>query len=722
MALVDNPIPPVHANGLQRIRESWKKPSDSVTALSPWPKDFSQGITPARCHSHNDYWRKVPLFDALTAGCVGVEADVWLDKTSNDLLVGHRTSSLSAERTLQSLYIKPLTIILTRINQGVNYPAPRSGVFETLPNASLTLLIDVKTDGHTTWPVVMDQLAPLRAGGWLSYWNKTGDGLAWRPIIVVGTGNTPFELVNAGAEYRDVFFDAPLGQLADNASFTANNSYYASASLRKAAGTFWPWGPSRRQKETMKRMIDTAAARGLVSRFWDIPGWPVNRRTKPWRFLIESGIGILNVDELFEARQWIRDWCTVAGRPWIFPYVPNGSPPARICVSSSLGTKSTEIGSAIALRYLGQFVLDVIRERWIPTFVPASDTDADEAPSEEHRSNRTIITSESRGLIRSKEQQTSHLGSCPASRLVSQHARRAGSRAREPGHRARRRHGLLSMFCAKHLGVQSVVATDREPALIENIHGCMRRNELDPAVFHPAIWEWGTPLSLTQSKPKGDAAESAAVSGNGDLAFDVALGADLVSVHDRPLARGLESEISIDVLTVNQSFFPTSTSHTAELEALPPNPFLDQQHPRRVMVQNESPRKSRSPQFSPRTSTAVSHHNYDPDRSFPHSRGASEAYFKYAVLFFAASIITWVPSSANRVYALAASNHYVFGLSCASSFALPLQGFWNSLVYITVSWQAILTWFRHVGAQARRTSSATLGSLFSLRLLSRGWL
>ncbi|KAH3414366.1 hypothetical protein KXV40_006462 [Aspergillus fumigatus] len=314
MVLVDRLIPPVHANGLQRIRDSWKMPSDSITALFPWPKDFSQGITPVQCHSHNDYWRNVPLFDALAAGCVGVEADVWLDKTSNNLLVGHRASSLSADRTLQSAYIEPLTTILTQINQGVNATVPRSGVFETFPNASLTLLLDVKTDGHTSWPVVMNQLAPLRAGGWLSHWNSTGDGLAWRSIIVVGTGKTPFELINADAEYRDVFFDAPLDQLADDASFTANNSYYASASLKEVVGTIWPWGPSRHQKDIMKRMIDTAAARGLVPRFWNIPGWPVRLQMKLWRFLMESGIGILNVDELFEATQWIRDWCTGEGK------------------------------------------------------------------------------------------------------------------------------------------------------------------------------------------------------------------------------------------------------------------------------------------------------------------------------------------------------------------------------------------------------------------------
>lgn len=162
--------------------------------------------------------------------------------------------------------------------------------------------------------MVMNQLAPLRAGGWLSHWNSTGDGLAWRSIIVVGTGKTPFELINADAEYRDVFFDAPLDQLADDASFTANNSYYASASLKEVVGTIWPWGPSRHQKDIMKRMIDTAAARGLVPRFWNIPGWPVRLQMKLWRFLMESGIGILNVDELFEATQWIRDWCTGEGK------------------------------------------------------------------------------------------------------------------------------------------------------------------------------------------------------------------------------------------------------------------------------------------------------------------------------------------------------------------------------------------------------------------------
>jgi hypothetical protein len=74
------------------------------------------GITPVPCHSHNDYWRKAPLFDALQAGCTSIEADIWLanddEGGQGDLYVGHSKRSLSKKRTLQSLYIKPLTELL----------------------------------------------------------------------------------------------------------------------------------------------------------------------------------------------------------------------------------------------------------------------------------------------------------------------------------------------------------------------------------------------------------------------------------------------------------------------------------------------------------------------------------------------------------------------------------------------------------------------------------
>ncbi|MCS6919603.1 MAG: hypothetical protein NZM28_07520, partial [Fimbriimonadales bacterium] len=45
-----------------------------------------------RAHSHNDYWRKRPLQDALECGFCSVEADIFL--VDGKLLVGHDTHEL----------------------------------------------------------------------------------------------------------------------------------------------------------------------------------------------------------------------------------------------------------------------------------------------------------------------------------------------------------------------------------------------------------------------------------------------------------------------------------------------------------------------------------------------------------------------------------------------------------------------------------------------------
>lgn len=96
---------------------------------------------------------------------------------------------------------------------------------------------------------------------------------------------------------------------------------------------------------------------------------------------------------------------------------------------------------------------------------------------------------------------------------------------------------------------------------------------------------------------------------------------------------------------------------------------------------------------------------------------AVRAYCKYAVLFFLALLITWVPSSANRVYALSMSNQYHFGLTYASSFVLPLQGFWNMVIYITVSWRV----FKMVPSQVSRVETRSLPTLLAGRLQRRVW-
>ncbi|KAJ5187834.1 hypothetical protein N7449_010828 [Penicillium cf. viridicatum] len=79
---------------------------------------------------------------------------------------------------------------------------------------------------------------------------------------------------------------------------------------------------------------------------------------------------------------------------------------------------------------------------------------------------------------------------------------------------------------------------------------------------------------------------------------------------------------------------------------------------------------------------------------------AAWAYTKYAMLFFIALLVTWVPSTVNRVYAFARPDDYSFGLFYASSFVLPLQGFWNSLIYVSVSWPAFKTLWRNMRSRS----------------------
>jgi hypothetical protein len=61
------------------------------------------------------------------------------------------------------------------------------------------------------------------------------------------------------------------------------------------------------------------------------------------------------------------------------------------------------------------------------------------------------------------------------------------------------------------------------------------------------------------------------------------------------------------------------------------------------------------------------------------------SYTKVAVLFFVAMMVTWVPSSANRVYSVVHPGQINLGLEYASAFVLPLQGFWNAIIYTTTS-------------------------------------
>jgi hypothetical protein len=99
------------------------------------------------------------------------------------------------------------------------------------------------------------------------------------------------------------------------------------------------------------------------------------------------------------------------------------------------------------------------------------------------------------------------------------------------------------------------------------------------------------------------------------------------------------------------------------------------------------------------------------------ANNAAWGYTKVAVLFFVAMMVTWIPSSANRVYSVVHPGDISLGLEFASAFVLPLQGFWNAIIYATTSlpackqlWNQIRDRKRMSGGGLKQMTGAFAGS------------
>ncbi|MCJ1313017.1 hypothetical protein MMC25_006693 [Agyrium rufum] len=291
VSLHRNPSPTRH--GLyDRLRE---------TMLTRVPNStFQKGI-----HSHNDYWRDLPFYTALSVGCVSIEADVWL--YNGTLHVGHEQSALTNARTFSSLYIEPILSVLERQNPKSPFLTSsiptKNGVFDGYSSQTLYLFVDVKTDGETTWPYVVKALEPLRSAGYLSSINESSTSIINGPVTVVGTGNTPLNQIQPISN-RDYFFDAFLPNLTlSDYNLTKLDSPIASVDFAvvfgkvdSVDGTF-----NDTQLATLNKQVAAAHAKGIAVRYWDQPAWPITLRNGVWRTLWQGGADLINADDVTAA-------------------------------------------------------------------------------------------------------------------------------------------------------------------------------------------------------------------------------------------------------------------------------------------------------------------------------------------------------------------------------------------------------------------------------------
>lgn len=292
-------------------------------------QSFLRNVLPVPVHSHNNYWRRIPLFEALGSGCISVEADVHL--SDSELLVGHTSRHLNDKLTLRTMYLDPLKRMIDAQNKNRTTDSWQ-GLFNQKPQQTFVLLVDHKTSGPETFAELNRQLQPLRDRDYLTYWN--GTDRVMRPLTVVGTGNTPFESIIAlNATHRDIFWDANLVALTskyDDFSkdpfvygYNQSNSYYASANFYNAVPYGWPEmnyslpnislvAPAA--TEIFGSQLSKAKARGLLTRYWGTPSQPPNLQEVVWRVLMmEWQVDILNMDDMAVVRARAHGWGDIKG-------------------------------------------------------------------------------------------------------------------------------------------------------------------------------------------------------------------------------------------------------------------------------------------------------------------------------------------------------------------------------------------------------------------------
>lgn len=125
-------------------------------------------------------------------------------------------------------------------------------------------------------------------------------------------------------------------------------------------------------------------------------------------------------------------------------------------------------------------------------------------------------------------------------------------------------------------------------------------------------------------------------------------------------------------------------------------------HPPPIISHSRHVSEQRLSDQSTQVNTTIS---YQPGtgKNLPRAVDANRATLQYcytAILFSFALIVTWVPSTINRLYSLIRNEPSPYGLDITSATVLPLQGFWNTIIYIVTSWAACRSlWSEHLSSR-----------------------
>lgn len=232
---------------------------------------FKQG------YAHNDYLHKTPLFEALSNGYTNIEADVFLFKDS--LVVAHWFPYLKGNRTLESLYLAPLSQLF-RDNPDFIIPP-------------ITLVIDIKSSPQKTYFALRSLLEKYTSI--LSSVN--GRVYKQGRVNIVLTGNKPAVYLISHEANRLVMLDDMLDQV-----LTGNqNHLFAMASCKYSKVLHWT-GKSRipaKEKTKLLNLVKIAHSQGKKVRLWASP-----ENENVWNELLNCGVDYINTDKLVKLKDF----------------------------------------------------------------------------------------------------------------------------------------------------------------------------------------------------------------------------------------------------------------------------------------------------------------------------------------------------------------------------------------------------------------------------------
>lgn len=234
---------------------------------------WSQDFTASRIFAHNDYVREDAFYAAYELGVGYIEADVFL--RDGDLMVAHHEHEIRKGRTLEKMYLIPLERKI-RGNRGSVFP---------YPDQSLTLMVDLKTEGYSTMQELVRQL------------EKHSSLLSCLTLRVMVSGDVP-PPDRWGDFPAFITFDGRPGisytdeQLARIGMISSGFRQHIQWDGRQEL--------SASDRARILELIAAAHEKGKTFRFWATPDFP-----QAWQILLDLNFDVIVTDDVLSLARYI---------------------------------------------------------------------------------------------------------------------------------------------------------------------------------------------------------------------------------------------------------------------------------------------------------------------------------------------------------------------------------------------------------------------------------